>query len=75
MASGRLLEHPYELNDVSLAMPNLCIIKAALSAAADEILCHRISYMLGIAADNHQKSLIIGNIPSSYDPSAVAGYF
>ncbi len=75
VASGHLLEHPYELNIISLAMPNLCIIKAVSSAAADEMLCLRISYMLGIAADNRQKSLIICKIPSLYDSSAVASYF
>ncbi len=75
MASSRLLERPYKLNVILLAAPNLHIIKAASSAAADEMLCHWISYMLGIVADNRQKSLIIGKIPSSYDPLAVASYF
>ncbi|MCP4539769.1 MAG: hypothetical protein GY832_21740 [Chloroflexi bacterium] len=75
MASGRLLEHPYKLNVVSLAAPNLHIIKGASSAAADETLHHRIGYMLGIAVNNCQKSLIVGKIPNLYDPSVVAGYF
>ncbi len=75
VVTGRLLERPYELNIISLAMPNLRIIKAVASAAADETLRCRIGYMLGITVDNRQKAVIIGKIPSSYDPSVIASYF
>ncbi len=75
MATSRLLEHPYELSIISLAMPNLHIVKVTAVAAAEEMLHLRVSYMLGIVADNRQKVVIIGMIPSSYDTLAVASYF
>ncbi len=61
--------------DARCAGANLRIIKLALAVVADEMLHCQVSYMLGIAADNRQKAVIIGKIPSSYDPSAVASYF
>ncbi len=74
-SNGRLLIHPYEINIISLATPNLQIVKVAMAVAAEETLNRWIRYLLAAATDNRQKVLIISKIPSLYDPSLVAQYF